>query len=116
MNRRLLLIICTDPRSSARPAEAIRIAAGLSVWEKTKVQLCFREAAVLSLSEDPGQFVDDENYTRYLPLIGTSRVPVYVEKGAALLPQLGQPALPYQEIADSELALLAAQSDFVARF
>ena len=35
-----LVIIETDPRTSARPAEAIRIAAGIGVWKKTDVCQC----------------------------------------------------------------------------
>ena len=48
MKPRLLLIVTTDPRISPRPAEAVRIAAGVGAWQKIDVTLYLRDAAVLA--------------------------------------------------------------------
>lgn len=112
----ILFIITTDPRISHRPAEGIRIAAGIGAGQKVAVSLYLRGAAVLALSEYPDELVDDENYTRYLPIIGELGRPVYVEKGSRYLTEMGQIACRYQEVSDQELALLAAQNTYVARF
>jgi hypothetical protein len=116
MKRRLLFIITGDPRLSARPAEAIRIAAGLCVWEKIDVVVSFSGAAVLAISSCTEDFVDEENYTRYLPLIDQAGQPVYVEKDSALLSSINGASVKFSEIASCELAALAAESDFAARF
>ncbi len=64
-----LVIIETDPRTSPRPAEAIRIAAGIGAWKKTDVTLLLRgPVAGYSLQEYADELVDEDNFTRYLPL------------------------------------------------
>ena len=68
-----LVIIETDPRTSARPAEAIRSAAGIGVWKKTDVTLLLRgPVAGYSLQEYADELVDEDNFTRYLPLVAES--------------------------------------------
>jgi sulfur relay (sulfurtransferase) DsrF/TusC family protein len=116
MNRAVLFIVNSDPRTSARPAEAIRIAAGVGTWKKADVSLYLRGDAVLALSEFADEFIDEDNYTRYLPIVGEFGRPVYVEKAATLLGELGEPRLRFEEITDDELAKLAARSHYVLKF
>lgn len=111
-----LFIITGDPRHSARPAEAIRIAAGVGTWKKADITVYLRGPAVLALSEYADEFIDEDNYTRYFPIVGEFGRPVYVEKGAALLRDIGESPLNFEEIDDDELAHLAAQSSYVLRF
>jgi len=112
----LLILITSDPRTSHRPAEAIRIAAGVGVWKRAEVIIYLREPAVLALSEDTETFLDDENYARYLPLVRDSGRPIYVQRGAALLPKAGETSFKFEELDDDELAGLAAGSTYVMRF
>ena len=116
MNPSVLFIIASDPRSSARPAEAIRIAAGVGVWKKADIYLYFRDAAVLTIGEFTDDFLDEDNYIRYRPIIREWGRPIYAQKHAALLEGLGEPALAYEEITDEELARLSARTNYVARF
>jgi hypothetical protein len=116
LNTTALFIIDTDPRASGRPAEAVRIAAGIAVWKKIDVALYLRAAAILILAEYTGDLVDEENYTRYLPILGELPGPIYVQKGASTLSQLGQSVLPFQKISDAELAQMAAKHSCVLRF
>jgi hypothetical protein len=44
-----LFIIRGDPRVSHRPAEAIRIAAGVGTWKKTDITVYLHGPAVLAL-------------------------------------------------------------------
>ena len=113
---RLLFLITSDPRTSHRPAEAIRIAAGVGVWKKAEIKLYLRDAAVLILREAEEDIVDEENFTRYLPLLADFSLPIYVQRGAPLLVKLAEPLLPFQDIDDAELALLAANSTSLLRF
>ncbi|MGA2750995.1 MAG: hypothetical protein ABSG59_19680 [Verrucomicrobiota bacterium] len=111
-----LFVIAADPRRSGRVAEAVRIAAGLGAWKKVDVAVYLREAAVLALGENTDDLVDEENYARYLPVLGQAVARIYVQQGAPLLPRLGQATLPLEEISDARLAELAAARNYVLRF
>jgi hypothetical protein len=116
MNPELLVVVESDPRTGARAAEAIRIAAGVGAWKKAGVTVYLHGPAVSALTEFPDELVDEDNFTRYLPIIGDFGRPVLVQRGSALLGDLGTAALPYREIDDDELARIAARSMAVMRF
>lgn len=111
-----LFIITSDPRKDGRTAEAIRIAAGVGTWKKVDVTVYLRDAAVLALSEYPDELVDEDHFTRYFPIVGEFGRPIYVQRGAALLAEVGQATLPYEEISDNQLAELCARQLYVLRF
>ncbi len=116
MKPRALFIVTGDPRSSAKPAEAIRIAAGVGTWKKTDVTVYLRGPAVLALSEFVDEFIDEDNYSRYFPIVGEFGRPIYVQRGAALLGEIGESPLKFEEVDDAQLAKLAAESNYVLRF
>jgi len=64
-----LFVIASDPRTSPRPAEAVRIAAGVAAWKKVEVSLYLHGEATRMLEEATGNFVDEEHIERYLPMI-----------------------------------------------
>jgi hypothetical protein len=111
-----LFIITGDPRSSAKPAEAIRIAAGVGTWKKADITVYLHGPAVLALSEYVDEFVDEDNFSRYLPIVGEFGRPIYVEKGAPLLAELGEAPLPFEEIDLDRVAQLTAQANYTLRF
>src|SRR5271166_1671385 len=104
MSASALFFIESDPRRSGRPAEAVRIAAGVGAWRKVEVAVYLRESAALVLGDEAEGLVDGEYYAQYLPILRELGRPVYVQKGAAALDQLGQAALPFEEISDEQLA------------
>ncbi|MCW5557369.1 MAG: hypothetical protein KIT22_06020 [Verrucomicrobiae bacterium] len=112
----VLMIVTSDPRTSARPAEAVRIAAGVGAWKKAIVRLHLHGPAVLCLSEFPDELVDEDNFSRYLPILGDLGHPVTVEQGSPHLAELGDAPVPYQEVDGSGLAALAAGATSVLRF
>ena len=116
MKPSVLFIATADPRTSGRTAEAIRIAAGVGTWKKAEVSLYLRDAAVLALNEYADEFVDEDNYTRYLPIVGEFGRPIFVQCGALALAEIGQAPLPFREISDEELAELCLKQSYVARF
>jgi hypothetical protein len=116
MNPRVLFVIESDPRRSARPAEAVRIAAGVGAWKQVDVTVYVREAAALILGEEAESLVDGENFVRYLPVLQESGRPVFVQQGAASLEQFGQATAPFEEVSDEQLADLAAACGSVLRF
>ena len=111
-----LFLITGDPRTSARPAEAIRIAAGVGTWKKADITVYLRGPAVLALSEYVDEFIDEDNYARYFPIVGEFGRPIYVQRGAKLLGEIGESLLIFEEIDDAQLAQLAASSNYVLRF
>ena len=116
MKPTVLFVITEDPRTSARPAEAIRIAAGVGTWKKVDVRVYLRDAAVLVLSEFADELVDEDNFTRYLPILREFAEPVLVQKDNPLLEDLGEPTLPFEEIDDNQFALRCGQSTYLTRF
>lgn len=111
-----LFIITSDPRRDGRTAEAIRIAAGVGTWKKVDVTVYLRDTAVLALSEYPDELVDEDHFTRYFPIVGEFGRPVYVQRGAPLLAEIGQATLPFEEIDDAQLAAICARNRYVLRF
>jgi hypothetical protein len=116
MNPRLLIVVISDPRTSPKPAEAVRIAAGVGNWKKVRVTLYLRDAAVLALSEFPEDLMNPESFTRYLPMVPESGGLICVQHGAKFLEQIDRPAVSFREIDDAELAGLAAIHDYATRF
>jgi hypothetical protein len=116
VKRRVLFIVTSDPRISARPAEAVRIAAGVGAWEAIEAVLYLRGAAVLALGESAEELVDGDNFVRYLPLAKEAGRRVCVQHNAPLLAELGDTRANFNPMGDDELARLAADSDCVVRF
>jgi hypothetical protein len=112
----VLFVIASDPRFSARPAEAVRIAAGVAAWKRKGLRVHFHNAGVLALSELTDTFVDEDHYSRYLPLLADLNERITVTRSEITLDQLGNPRLPYTQINPAELAALCAEVDYVARF
>jgi len=116
MKPRVLFIVTGDPRTSQRPAEAVRIAAGVGVWKRADISVYLREEAVLALGESAGGLVDEEDYAQYWSMLAESSQPIYVQKNAAALRNLGPAAIPFAEISDDQLAELTAGQTCVIRF
>src|SRR5687768_12003322 len=116
MKRRILFVITNDPRKSALPAEAIRIAAGVGTWKKVEVLVYLHGPAVLALSEYADEFIDEDNYVRYFPILGEWDHPVYVQKSAPLLSEIGDSKINFQEIDSKQMALMAATCQSVLTF
>jgi len=111
-----LVIIETDPRTSLRPAEAIRIAAGIGVWKKTDVTLLLRgPVAGYCLQEYADDLIDEDNFTRYLPLVAESPRPIYLEDSFADTAALAGSAWKYEIISPARTADLVRSNDYLIR-
>jgi hypothetical protein len=111
-----LVIVETDPRSSARPAEGIRIAAGIGAWKKTDVTLLLRgPVAGYSLQEYADELVDEDNFTRYLPLVAESPRPIYLEDSFTDLAALEGSPWKYEIIPAAKTAELLRANDYLIR-
>jgi hypothetical protein len=113
---RLLILITSDPRTSPRPAEAVRIAAGIGAWQKVEAALYFRDAAVLALGEDAEDLIDGESYALYLPVVSERGDRFFAERTAVTRHHLGKAPFKFATLDDGQLADLAAKSKYVMRF
>jgi hypothetical protein len=113
-NKTLLIVVSSDPRTSHRPAEAIRLAAGLAAWRKVDVTLFFTGPAVLAVNPDVDDFVDEESYRRYLPMFLESSRPVLVEAGSAM-PSVDD-AVIYRTVSQREFAAETSRTTYLMRF
>ena len=116
MKPKVLIVVESDPRTSGRPAEAIRVAAGIGTWKKAEVLLYLRGPAILSLAEYSDEWIDEDNFSRYLPILKEWGRPVYVQTGASELELLEEPLTSFEEVSNAQWASLAAQSTYVLRF
>jgi hypothetical protein len=111
-----LVIVETDPRASGRPAEGIRIAAGVGAWQKTDVTLLFRgPVAGYSLQEYADELVDEDNFTRYLPLVAEGPRPIYVENSFEDWKALEGSPWKYEIIPAAKTAELINTHDYLIR-
>ena len=116
MKRSVLIIVTGNPRISGRPAEAVRIAAGLSSNGRLDVTLCLLGASMLALGEDADDLVDGDHFTRYLPVVaeGGRIVTAPAGSGEPLISE--PPVVPTRKLTQEELQHLVASSDRILRF
>jgi hypothetical protein len=110
-----LVIIETDPRMSARPAEGIRIAAGIGAWKKTEVTLLLRGSAGYALLEYADDLVDEDNFVRYLPIVAEAPRPIYLEDCFADLSALEGSVFRYEVVSRDQTAELIRTHDYLIR-
>jgi hypothetical protein len=116
MKRSLLLIISGDPRHSARPAEAVRIAAGILPWGQVRVKVCFRDAGVLALDPQSEDWEGGDAFARHLPAIAEHSKTIWVQTDSQFLPELSTPIVDFEKVGSAQIARAAADSDCVMHF
>ncbi len=114
--RQVLVHVTTDPRRSPRPAEAVRVAAGLAAWGRLRVVLYLHDAAVLALDSSADALKDGDHFAQYLPVFGAAGGRVYGQRDAAPRFHLETPTMACEPIDPPELAALAAGSHTTLRF
>jgi hypothetical protein len=112
---RTLVLIETDPRTSARPAEGIRIAAGIGAWKKTDVTLLLRGPAGYSLQEYADELVDEDNFTHYLPLLVERERPIYIEDSFTDTAALDGSPWRYEMISRDRAEQLLRENEYLIR-
>jgi hypothetical protein len=112
MNPKVLFVVSSDPRVSHRPAEAVRIAAGVGAWEMADIKIYLHGAAVLLLGE--GRLVDEDGVRRHLGMLAESRRPIYVEAGNSFLGEVKGDR--HEELLGRQLAVLAGESNYLVHF
>ena len=115
MIRNLLIRVASDPRQSPRPAEAVRIGAGVGAWIKVKVHFAFEGPAVFCLDEFADELQEGELFRQYLPSLAQHGGRILVAEGNSLLNQI-KPALPFELLPSEKLRDIAHTMDHVMTF
>jgi len=116
MNPGVLFIVASNPRTSPRPAEAVRIAAGVGAGRKVAVTLYLRGDAVLALGEYADELADGDHFRRYLPVVAEAGGLICAQRDAPMLGEIGETPVEFREINDDELAALALENAYLIRF
>ena len=83
MSKRIAVVISEDPRTTARPVEALRIALGLCAGDHETTVVLLGPASTL-LMEDSEEIIDVDVLEKYLPSFKHLAVPFIVEVGTAM--------------------------------
>jgi sulfur relay (sulfurtransferase) DsrF/TusC family protein len=83
----IVLIIREDPRTSARPVEALRIALGLAAGENPITVILMGQAVQL-LAEETDDIVDIEILEKYLPSFEHLQIPFLLVFPSGPAPEL----------------------------
>jgi len=78
---KIIFLIRTNPLNSHRPAEAIRIAAGLGMGENS-VEIIFSGESPRVMSPDEDDSIDIDIIEKFLPILKEWDIPMYVDKGS----------------------------------
>jgi hypothetical protein len=116
MKSSALFIISADPRTSPRAAEAVRIAAGIAPWQRVRVQVCFRGAAVLALDSQVEQWPEGETFLRHLPSLALEPRTLWALAESPFLPEVKEAIIPFETLNGPQLAALAAGAQYVLNF
>lgn len=116
MKPRVLLILTQDPRTSSRALEGIRLAAGVGTWQRLELRLYLDGPAVPVLDPEVEDLEESADYLRYLSVLGDLNPPIHIPAGATAPTVLVEPRLSLQPTSVSQLAQLAANSDYILRF
>ncbi len=112
---KILFVVDSDPRVSARPAGAMRLAAGLGAWQNVELQLYFSGDALLAFDESV-ELCEAEIIRRCLPFLTETDRPLLVPPGGKPFVQRASAPVFCRELDDAALAALAAESHSVLRF
>jgi sulfur relay (sulfurtransferase) DsrF/TusC family protein len=83
MSKRIAVVISEDPRTTARPVEALRIALGLCAGDHETTVVLLGHAPLL-LMKDAEEIIDVDILEKYLPSFKHLSVPFIVEPGTAV--------------------------------
>ncbi len=106
----VVVAIREDPRSTARPVEALRVALGLATGENPLTVLLLGEAPRL-LAGDEEDLQDGEILEKYLPSLRQMGIAFVVPSGAVAAFDLDPTAYSIREAQEAELARLLASAD-----
>ncbi len=104
---KIIFLIRSSPCESHRPAEAIRIAAGLGTGNNSIKVILFGES-VRILSSDDYDLEDIDIIEKFLPIIVDWEIPLYVDKGSLTGTDLKKSPYSYHTVDNEEVSEILA--------
>ena len=77
--KKLIILIGSDGESSARPVEAVRIAAGMASWKNLEIHVVFQGVSTKCLEEGADTLCDGDQLNNYLTVLRNGEASVYEE-------------------------------------
>lgn len=115
MVQSVLIKIASDPRKSPRPAEAVRIGAGVGAWNKVKVHLFLEGLAVHCVDEFADELTNGELFTQYLPAILNHGGRILVDESNPTLNSI-KTTITFEKLPLAEITQVADRVDHVMQF
>ncbi len=115
MAPKIVFLIRSNPEKSHRPAEAIRIAAGLGIG-KNPLKIILSGESPRILSDDEEDLVDIEIIEKFLPLIKEWNIPLYVDKDSLAHIDLKNSPYDFRAVGPEESSELLAGGHYVFVF
>lgn len=115
MGSKIVFLIRSNPCESHRPAEAIRIAAGLGVG-KNPIKILLSGEAPRVLSSEEEDLIDIEIIEKFLPFVEEMGIPFYVERDSPGQTALKKSSYHFRMISTEELSELLAGGHCVVIF
>lgn len=113
----IVCLIASDPHTSHKPAEALRIATGLGTGGGAiKIVLAGPAWAVLTHEASETELIDAETIERYLPILKEWDFMFYVERDTPAVGVLDDTDYPVTLVTREEIAAMLAAADRVIVF
>ncbi len=111
----LIILIGSDPQTSSRAGEAVRIAAGVGAWQKVLVSIYLHGPAAACLKDFRDELEGGNMLAQYLPMIPQHGGKIYVEAGNVLLKDASTD-LPFEALDSAALGELLKRTDCEINF
>ena len=113
---RMLVVIDSDPRTSPRPAEALRVAGGMGVWQQVQVNVVLRHAASWACAPDTAELKGGQMFKQFISMVRESGGEVFVQADDETMQVIDGDMLMKRNLKDPKLVELAAGADHLLRF
>ncbi|MCC6544258.1 MAG: hypothetical protein IT392_07115 [Nitrospirae bacterium] len=104
---KIIFLIRSRPSESHKPAEAIRIAAGLGTGNNS-IKIILSGESVRILSPDEDDLEDIDIIEKFLPIIKDWEIPLYVDSGALAAIDLKSSPYAYRTVDNDEMSEILA--------
>ena len=109
--RKILVVIDTDPRSSARVAEAVRTAGGVRVWQQVEISVVLCGPAAAAVGEGAGQLSEGRMFKQFLPMVRENGGSVHLMPDPETMEGIDATELVENNLKEPALAELAVLDD-----
>ena len=114
--RRILVVVDSDPRINPRVAEAVRMAGGVGVWDQVSVHVVLRGPAIHALGEQAASLPEARMFKQFIGMIRENGGQVSVMPDAESMEDIRPEELLENGMKPEAFAALTAECASVLRF